>query len=243
MVAETLDTVPAALAGPGFAFVAGAALRERLGASGRLTDWEAFAASWNDLRVDPYMADGGRYRRRRHAVYAASPAGIVRGPHQAHYQTLEYNRLHGGIARWFEPIEPAIGAGPTLGAILETSRSLFEAVSAARQWHVEAHQFRIEGRAAVHGRPTPEGVHRDGVDYVIVLLVDRVNVTSGTTSVHALDGRELGSFTLTSPLDAALLDDRRVAHGVTEIAPLDPSRPSHRDVLVVTWKALDAALG
>src|SRR5438128_2444142 len=85
----------------------------------------------------------------------------------------------------------------------------------ADERRVEVHQFRIEARAAEHGQPTPEGVHRDGVDYVLVLLVDRVNIVSGTTTVHALDGRPLGSFTLASPLDTTLLDDARVAHGVT----------------------------
>ena len=42
----------------------------------------------------------------------------------------------------------------------------------------------------------------DGVDYVLVLLIARRNIASGTTTIHALDHRELGSFTLTEPLDA-----------------------------------------
>src|SRR5436190_557541 len=53
------------LADRGFAFVTGDAMRPLLGA---LPDWDAFAASWNDLGVDEYLA--GRYRRRRHALYA-----------------------------------------------------------------------------------------------------------------------------------------------------------------------------
>ena len=69
-----------------------------------------------------------------------------------------------------------------------------------------------------------------------MLLVDRRNIASGTTTVHALNGDELGAFTLAAPLDAALLDDARVAHGVTAIEPVDPARPAHRDVLVVTWR-------
>ena len=79
-------------------------------------------------------------------------------------------------------------------------------------------------------------MHRDGVDYVLVLLIDRQNIASGTTTVHALNGLELGAFTLTEPLDAALLDDSKVAHGVTPIEPVDAARPAYRDVLVVTWR-------
>jgi hypothetical protein len=102
---------------------------------------------------------------------------------------------------------------------------------------VEVHQFRIEARAGQVGRPTPEGLHRDGVDYVLVLLIRRQNIARGTTSVHALDGRRLGDFTLTAPLDAALLDDSQVAHGVTSVQPIDPDEPAYRDVLVVTFSA------
>jgi hypothetical protein len=41
---------------------------------------------------------------------------------------------------------------------------------------------------------------------------------------------------LTAPLDAALVDDGRVYHGVTAVAPLDPALPAYRDVLVVTFR-------
>ncbi len=84
-------------------------------------------------------------------------------------------------------------------------------------------------------------MHHDGVDWVLVLLVGRVNIASGVTSIHALDGAELGRFTLTDPMDAAWVDDHRVLHGVTPVAPVDPRQPAHRDVLVVTFR--DEAAG
>jgi hypothetical protein len=170
-------------------------------------------------------------------VFAATAAGVItRQPHQPHYQTLDYNPVNGGVARWFEPIAAEIGSGPSLHTILRCCRTLFGALAPApRAWRIEVHQFRIEARAGEVGRPTPEGLHRDGVDYVLVLLVNRRNIASGTTTIHALDGRTLGSFTLTQPFDAALLDDSRVAHGVTPVAPVDPASPAYRDVLVVTF--------
>lgn len=79
-------------------------------------------------------------------------------------------------------------------------------------------------------------MHHDGVDYVLVLLVDRTNIESGTTTIHGGDGGLLGSFTLTRQLDAALVDDARVSHGVTAVTPFNPALPAHRDVLVVTFK-------
>ena len=162
---------------------------------------------------------------------------VTRQPHQAHYQSLDYNPLNGGIARWFEPVAPEIGAGASMTAILAFCRDLFRALAPETPaWHIETHQFRIEARPGEKGLPTPEGLHRDGVDYVLVLLIARRNIASGTTSIHALDRSLLGSFTLTEPLDAALVDDRRVYHGVTTVEPLDPARPAYRDVLVVTFR-------
>jgi hypothetical protein len=235
------DSLTSAIAGDGYAFVHAGRMRELLTSAGALADWPAFAASWNHLELDRYMADGGRYRRRRHAVFvAARGGGIVRAAHEPHYQSRDYNALNGGIARWFEPIDGTIGGGETMGAILACSRRLFEQLAGPRDWRIEVHQFRIEARSGEAGRPTPEGVHRDGVDYVLVLLVDRRNIASGTTTVHRLDGDVLGAFTLTEPLDAALLDDSRVAHGVTPIEPVDPAQPAFRDVLVVTWRQTGA---
>ena len=103
-------------------------------------------------------------------------------------------------------------------------------------WHIECHQFRIEANDKSLGKPTPEGVHRDGVEFVLVMMVKRQNISSGTTTMHDLEHKTLDSFTLTEPLDVAIVNDHRCMHGVTPIVPLDPSQPAYRDVLVVTFK-------
>jgi hypothetical protein len=233
----------AALAGPlrrqGFAHAQAADMGRILRARG-LTDWAGFAASWNDLGVDSYMADGGRYRRRRHAAFSASEAAIRRKPRQPHYQSRDYNPLNGGIARWFDPVTDAVAFHPALQAILQLCLQVFGGCTPAEtrplSWHVELHQFRVESRAGEVGQPTPEGLHRDGVDWVLVLLVARENVASGETSIYDLQQRHLGSFTLSEPMEAALVDDDRVYHGVTPVFPVDPQAPAYRDVLVATFR-------
>ena len=221
----------------GFHFSPAAEFRPLLERTG-LADWDAFAASWNDLALDEHLPDGHRYRRRRHGTFSARAGakGFRREAHTAHYQGREYNALVGGIERWFEPIVPAVATGASFRAIVSVGLELFGGLRPGTHWHIEAHQFRIEARPDAAGLPTPEGVHRDGVDYVTVMLVDRVNIESGTTTMHALDGSELGHFTLATPCDAALVDDARVMHGVTPVRPMDPARPAWRDVLVVTYK-------
>ena len=229
----------AALAANGYAFVPAARMRVLLGAEA-LERWDQFASSWDHLGLDRYMADGGRYRRRRHAVFAAGTAGFERKPPQPHYQSRDHNALNGGIERWFTPVEDQVASHPVLLAILSACNALFEDMTPPGMrpdtWHVELHQFRIEPSGGEDGQPTPEGLHRDGVDWVLVLLVARENIESGVTSIHDAQRRLLGSFTLREPLDAAFVDDGRVYHGVTAIRPLDPTLPAHRDVLVVTFR-------
>lgn len=230
--------VGADLVRDGFAHVDDTGMRALVMAYGTLEDWSAFADSWNRLRPDTYLAALGRHRRRRHAVFEATGDAVLRAAHQPHYQAISNNPLQGGIERWFEPVEDAVASSGCLGSILAFARSLFGTLSPqVVRWRVEVHQFRIEAQPGQPGEPTPEGLHRDGVDYVLVLMVDRHNIASGTTSIHDLDGHMLGSFTLARPLESALVVDRRVYHGVTAVEPLDPSREAHRDVLVVTFKA------
>jgi len=221
----------------GFRFVEGEAMRGLLEAFGPLSDWDSFVDSWNFLEPDSYLANVGLHRRRRHAVFSATGEQVALEAHQPHYQSRDYNTLQGGIERWFAPVLPGVAGSASLRSILDFCRAFFGGLAPdVAAWHIELHQFRIEARPGEPGQPTPEGVHRDGVDYVLVLLIDRLNIASGTTTIHAADGELLGSFTLTHALDAALVDDSRVFHGVTPVEPEDSAKASHRDVLVVTFR-------
>lgn len=237
----TLDCeIILALRETGYIFESGTKMASMLAIDPASTRWKEFRNSWNRLGIDAYMADGGRYRRRRHSVFSAQSGVLAREPHQAHFQGVEFNPLNGGIQRWFEPMESVVAEGAVLGSILSFVGDHVGALApSARHWKIEVHQFRIEASDGEVGQPTPEGMHRDGVDFVLVMLVDRVNITSGTTHLADPTGKAIGSFTLMTPLDSVLLDDRRVFHGVTAVLPEDPTKPAWRDVLVVTFLSVD----
>jgi len=222
----------------GFVRVPAEAMRSLLGPAA--SRWTEFAKTWDDLGVDRYMADGGRYRRRRHAVFHVTEGRIDRQDHQPHFQSRDYNPLNGGLERWFEAVLVTTASHPVLRRLLKLGDEVFSAAEGRQPppaWRVEVHQFRIEASEEV-GRPTPEGFHRDGVDWVLVMLLDRQNVLEGVTEIGRPDGTSLGRFTLTQPGDAVLLDDRRVLHGVTPIHRLSPGAAAFRDVLVVTFAAV-----
>lgn len=205
-----------------------------------LTD---FAASWQHLETDGFMADGGRYRRRRLANFLALPGlpGHLRGLHRPHFQASVHNRLNGGVDRWFAPVEDSVARNPVCTGLLAFGRAVADALHPATPWFVEMHQFRVEAMPGAPGLPTPEGVHHDGVDVVLIAMLARTNLAGGETLVTDEAGAELARFTLDGMLDLAILDDHRVMHGVTPVEPADPARPSSRDVLVLTWKRLAEA--
>ncbi|MCU0968311.1 MAG: 2OG-Fe dioxygenase family protein [Rubrivivax sp.] len=201
-------------------------------APAQLRGWEPY---WNDLSPDTHLRDGGRYRRRRHGCFIVDGDLVDAVPHRAHWQPVEYNALHGGFERWFEPLAPGLVADPAWRPLLAGLGHVASALRGPHRWHVEAHPFRIDTAGGI-GRPTPEGAHRDGVDLVAVILVARHGIKGGETRVFDADGPHGMRFTLTQPWSALILDDARVIHETTPIQPLDPGRPGHRDTLVLTYR-------
>ena len=195
---------------------------------------DALTPYWERLPPDSQLKDGGRYRRRRHSCFVIDADRIEAVPHRAHWQPVEYNALHGGIERWFEPIEPAMLGQPAWQRLLLALAARADALRGRRAWYVEAHPFRIDTTDGI-GRPTPEGAHRDGVDLVAVLLVARRGIKGGETRLFEADGPQGLRFTLQQPWTLLLLDDARVIHESTPILPLGPD--AHRDTLVVTFRA------
>lgn len=234
---QTLNQWRAALRQPGFCFASDQLMRATL-SDAALASWPSFAHSWNDLVLDAYMRDEGRYRKRRHAAFSVSVEGVITAlPAQPHYQSLDYNVLNGGIARHFAPMHFENSASPVFTELLQRFAELVKPLNAdVQSWFAEAHQFRIEPTPDAAGLPTPEGVHRDGVDYVLVLMVARENIAAGTTTVHLAGGLELGSFTLAKPFEAVWLDDSRIFHGVTAVHARNRELAAYRDVLVVTLR-------
>jgi hypothetical protein len=199
-----------------------------------LPELETLKTDWNDLPLDNFLKDGGRYRRRRHSCFVVSQANIRQVPHRAHYQPLKYNALHGGMLRLFEPISAHTITQPIWSKLLLSIARTCSSVKGERPWYVEAHQFRIDTCNGI-GRPTPEGAHRDGVDFVAILLVTRKNVSGGESRIFEAEGPHGQRFTLSEPWTLILLDDQRVIHESTPIQPT--AEGGHRDTLVLTFRA------
>ena len=206
----------------------GSALHVDVAQLSTLSEW------WGALPQDQYLRDGGRYRARRHACFVQNGGELQLAPHRAHWQPTSYNALHGGLERWFEPIAPEVVKAPVWTQLLASIGSVFAQIRPVERWFIEAHQFRIDTVSGI-GRPTPEGAHRDGVDFVALMLVQRRNVRGGETRVFDANGPSGVRFTMEEPWSLLLMDDVRVIHETTPIQP--DGEGGVRDTLVLTYRA------
>ena len=195
---------------------------------------DSLKTDWDNLPQDHFLRDGGRYRQRRHSCFIVAQGSVTQVTHRAHYQPLKYNALHGGILRLFEPMNEHTVIQPVWLKLLNSIANVCSAVKGIQPWYVEAHQFRIDTRDGI-GRPTPEGAHRDGVDFVAILLIARINVRGGESRIFEAEGSRGLRFTLKEPLTLLLLDDQRVIHESTPIQPT--AEGGHRDTLVLTFRS------
>ncbi|MBO0866734.1 MAG: 2OG-Fe dioxygenase family protein, partial [Mycobacterium sp.] len=156
-------------------------------------------------------------------------------PIDSFIQPQDSNPLYVGRDRHFAPLTDAFAREPLLWRLLRMLNRFAAALEDVAQWTVKVHPFRVITVADGEGRPTPEGLHRDGVTLVTSLLIDRRNAVGGESSFVDRSGRPLLTTTLCQPGTLLLGDDRRTAHGVSPIRPLDSAAPALRDVLVVTF--------
>jgi hypothetical protein len=203
-----------------------------------LQDWSAFLNSWARLPIDLYMADGGRYRRRRYEVVSASSAQplLQMEPYEPHFQSVSYNQLNGGVLRYFELIEDGVLCSCAMRSLLSVGCEIVNRLAPDSDWRIALHQFRIEAHERREAPPTPEGRHRDGVNFAMMVMIGRKNVTGGNTIIYDQDSNPIDEFTLSDPLDTAFVNDERTFHEVSPISLRDPGQLGYRDMLVATFR-------
>ncbi|HWT04599.1 MAG TPA: 2OG-Fe dioxygenase family protein [Xanthomonadales bacterium] len=242
-VVALADDVRATVGARGFAVVPGdlyriPELRDR---------WAALSDDWNHLEIDAYMADGGRYRRRRFGRFAFVPATaqLQRLPHATVFQSREVNGFAGGIDRDFAPLRESTFGDAALLALIRFDFGCFEVPDATMltdTWEVWVHQIRIDAAGSDGVSPAPEGTHHDGHDFIAMHLVTRNNIAGGLNHIYDNGERPVHACMLRNPLDTIYADDHRVMHAVDPIRPLDAARPSYRDILIIDYDHRPALL-
>jgi len=193
---------------------------------------ESIKQFFPDLPVDPYIKDN--YRFRRLSRFTVSGDKLIKLPHGYFYQSQQYNPLLGDVKREFAELDDAL-------IELDDFKKLVLAFSDSCKLHPEAeigvHQIRISCSPQSYGNPAPEGIHRDGTDFIGIFSVDRENIQGGETHLYT-DKKEKPVFSkILNPGELLLVNDHEFLHFTSPTKPTS-AQEGTRDVFVLTSPSL-----
>lgn len=183
--------------------------------------------SFSDLPFDPYM---GNNRFRRFSQYRMSYShdrwAYEKLPQRPYVTYSKYNNVAGGIKRYYEPI------------LMDFSRLISAGaeeidLDTTEDWQINVHQYRVIVGQGIEGVVVPEGVHQDGHEYVMIAVFKRQNITGAEMSLLPLDKGKAFFRTTVMEGQAALIDDRKMFHYVSNIESNNDG--GYRDIIVVAF--------
>lgn len=187
-------------------------------------------ASYDRCPVDDYMGNGTRYKRfSQYRLFHNKDRGwnMELLPHRDYTTYTKFNPVAGGIRRQYLPLEA------DFSELIKLAAAGFP-LDCAEDWQINIHQNRTKAAADMPGPLTPEGVHHDGHEFVMIAVLRRNNVDGALTRLWK-DGADAPFWTGTlEPGQAILLDDRAIAHDVTDVLSADGS-PGHRDIVIAAF--------
>jgi len=199
-----------------------------------------FSHEWDRLKLDPYMADGGRYRFRRYGLFNLS---IITGrlnciPDASFYQDININPLNGGKLRKFASLTKDSVENPFLQELmLFDLAQLTSTTSVKVDWLIGVHQIRIIAMPGASGNPTPEGVHRDDETYTVQHLIKRHNIDGGVNYFHGSEREPERYPTVLKQLNYfdSYYFDHTLWHNVSPITLNMHGSEGYRDVLLIDF--------
>ncbi|MDD1421566.1 2OG-Fe dioxygenase family protein [Dolichospermum sp. ST_sed1] len=191
-----------------------------------------FQPFFQNLPIDPYVK--GEYRSRRLSRFRVSGDKLVKLPHGYLLQSKDYNPLLGGIKREFAELDHAL-------IELEIFNNLIFAFYDSCKLHPEAeidvHQIRTTCSVNNLGNPAPEGIHRDGSDFIGIFSAGRDNIQGGETHLYSAKKEKPVFNKVLQPGEIILVNEHQFLHFTTPIKPEIPGFGS-RDVFVINSPSL-----
>lgn len=150
--------------------------------------WEALRRDYETLPLDEYLPGGAKYRFRRYgrAYFQPETGELIQLPHQDFYQPVEHNKVTGGIVRKFAPLLPESFNNLFMQELIRFNFSNFPLSEEqyVNPWVVAIHEIRVLAEGDGFGEPTPEGIHRDGAEFVTVHLAEFENAGGGEVTIY-----------------------------------------------------------
>lgn len=198
-------------------------------------DMDKLIPFFTDLPIDPYLE--GNYRFRRLSHFRISDRHLVQLPHTAMFQSKTHNPLLGNVVREYAELDLELINLPDFQALILEFFEFCQRCSTSNE--VGVHQIRITTDQGV-GNPAPEGIHRDGVDIIGIICVNRDGVAGGETHLYESKARSPVFTKVLNPGELLVVNDHQLFHFTTPIQARSPGA-GVRDVFVFTCPGLPAS--
>lgn len=192
-------------------------------------DMTGLQASYAHLPADTF-AEAGLRSRRYSRFWLGADNSVKKLTQQDFMQTKEYNSYVGDVHRKFEPIEDALIHDPAFKEMLIQFR-LHTGLSAESV--IEAHQIRWHCDRHVK-IPAPEGIHRDGFDFVGMFQVNVHNVGGGDIMVYETPESAPMYKKQMQPGEYIMVNDKKIYHFAAPLVPMPNNDNGYWDLMVLT---------
>ena len=191
--------------------------------------------SFNKLPPDTNEKSQGKYfRYRKFSRMIVSNRKFSTIGNTKFFQNKKINRYAGGKIRKFRPIDPKV-----LNEFAIIFKSNFLEKISKKRIEIGFHQLRIKCGKNYVGYPVPEGWHKDGFEYVIILNIGSKNIKGGVSRIkNEIDSdHDVFSWFLDKG-EYILLNDRKFFHYTDPINVANNKSEGSRDTLVITIKSI-----
>lgn len=184
---------------------------------------------FSDLPLDPFLKEKCRFRR--FSRYAIEAPNLARLGHKVFVQSIKHNKLLGAVERDYMELDESLSATEDFRNLIFSFVEACHAPPAESE--IGVHQIRIASTLEIAGKPSPEGIHEDGFDYVGIFCADRYNVSGGETCLYRPGEAEPLYCHMLEPGELLVFDDKRLMHCTSPIYALS-SEGGVRDVFILT---------
>ena len=191
-------------------------------------------SSFERLPADTNEKSKGYYfRYRRFSKVISKNNKILKIKDNSFFQNKKINRFAGGKIRIFKPIEKKI-----LNSFLILFKDNFKNFFFNKKIiELGFHQLRIKCSKNFVGYPVPEGWHKDGYDYVIIVNFQSKGISGGITRIKIdIDSSSDIYSSFLKSGDYILISDKKYFHYTDPINVSGLNNNGYRDTLVITIK-------
>ena len=190
-------------------------------------DTSELAKSFDNLPLDEYTPTGDRFRRLGNFVVDYDFGNLVYTQVSSKItQPADVNSYLGDIDREYHPIEKT-----TLESAVFRKMVLKMQKMTGWKGDFDVHQIRITATDGKAAEPAPEGIHRDGYEFIVPFMVNFQNVKGGEAQIFTNEKKILVNMK-PIPNTVLMFEDRKIMHFGAPLKQRDTEMAAHWDAFV-----------